>query len=40
VQALNLALEDVGASVSEHNTLYEIIEDSFFNIFRLSSTVT
>lgn len=40
MQALTSALDDVGASMSEHETLFEIIEDSFTNIFRLSSTVT
>lgn len=40
VQALNLALEDVGVSTSEHDALFEIIEDSFSHIIRLSSSVT
>ena len=40
VNTLNLALDDVGVSVSEHEMLFNIIEDSFYHILRLSSTVT
>lgn len=35
-----MAIEDVGVSVEEHDTLFEIIQNSFANIIRLSSTVT
>lgn len=40
VKALDSALEDVGVSIDEHDTLFDIIQNSFANIIRLSSTIT
>lgn len=40
VKGLSLALDDVGVSVQEHDKIYEIIENSFWQIIRLSNSVT
>ena len=40
VEALSLALDDIGTSVEDHEHLFDLIEESFIHIVRLSSTVT